>query len=477
MKALNKKTLRTKLLKMLIVAIIFLIFIIIKTNIVQATTLKPSNNQCLEMRAVEVKEVKDNEKQLIFELWANDIDFKGFDVRFAYDSSNYLLSNLTTNVETDDENEYFDFENEFDGKLDITTIPYSSENTAGIRMIISFDPPVEDSENIKDKTLISSGKSVLLGKMSFKMKADTLDISNFRLIEDQTTSPTTGIKINVNIQDSYEEQSTFIFTNKTTSSDATLNNLILSTGIEGSEDYTYKKYDLTPIFDKQNKEYSLELNEYINEMNIEAEVSDEKSTMKIKVPTKDEDGQTIIYEEKELLNKTKMPVTLNKLGEPDTLIEVIVTAEDGKTQETYKISIHRPYGTIKGSIKYDTIEENENPDINKTTDLNIYKTGKFNWDELKDIFGEIYENPKTYDDLDQIEKDQYEQSKADGSYEIYVIPGTYDLQIDKKGFLDCIIKNIEVTENEVIDLENKVLIAGDINRDRSNWIRGHPRAG
>lgn len=477
MKALNKKTLRTKLLKMLIVAIIFLISIIIKTNIVQATTLKPSNNQCLEMRAVEVKEVKDNEKQLIFELWANDIDFKGFDVRFAYDSSNYLLSNLTTNVETDDENEYFDFENEFDGKLDITTIPYSSENTAGIRMIISFDPPVEDSENIKDKTLISSGKSVLLGKMSFKMKADTLDISNFRLIEDQTTSPTTGIKINVNIQDSYEEQSTFIFTNKTTSSDATLNNLILSTGIEGSEDYTYKKYDLTPIFDKQNKEYSLELNEYINEMNIEAEVSDEKSTMKIKVPTKDEDGQTIIYEEKELLNKTKMPVTLNKLGEPDTLIEVIVTAEDGKTQETYKISIHRPYGTIKGSIKYDTIEENENPDINKTTDLNIYKTGKFNWDELKDIFGEIYENPKTYDDLDQIEKDQYEQSNADGSYEIYVIPGTYDLQIDKKGFLDCIIKNIEVTENEVVDLENKVLVAGDINRDRSNWTRGHPRAG
>ena len=477
MKAVNKKTLRTKLLKMLIVAIIFLISIIIKTNIVQATTLKPSNNQCIEMRAVEVKEVKDNEKQLIFELWANDIDFKGFDVRFAYDSSNYLLSNLTTNVETDDENEYFDFENEFDGKLDIITIPYSSGNTAGIRMIISFDPPVEDSENIKDEMLISSGKSVLLGKMSFKMKADTLDISNFRLIEDQTTSPTTGIKINVNIQDSYEEQSTFIFTNKTTSSDATLNNLILSTGIEGSEDYTYKKYDLTPIFDKQNKEYSLELNEYIDEMNIEAEVSDEKSTMKIKVPTKDEDGQTIIYEEKELLNKTKKPITLNKLGEPDTLIEVIVTAEDGKTQETYKISIHRPYGTIKGSIKYDTIEENENPDIDKTTDLNIYKTGKFNWDELKDIFGEIYENPKTYDDLDQIEKDQYEQSNADGSYEIYVIPGIYDLQIDKKGFLDCIIKNIEVTENEVIDLENKVLIAGDINRDRSNWTRGHPRAG
>lgn len=474
MKVLNKKTLRTKILKILIITIVFLISLIIKTNIVQATTLNPSNSQNIEMRAVEIKETNNNDKQLIFELWANDIDFKGFDVRFSYDSSNYLLSNLTTNVETDDENEYFAFENEFDGKLDIITIPYLSGDTTGIRMIISFDPPVEDSENIKDETLISSGKSVLLGKMSFKMKTDTLDITNFKLIEDQTTTPTTGIKINTNIQDSYEEPSTFIFTNKTASSNATLNNLILSTGTDNS---TYKEYDLTPTFNKQNKEYSLELNEYIDEMNIEAEISDEKSTMKIKVPTRDEDGQTIIYEEKDLLNKTKMPVTLNKLGEPDTLIEVIVTAEDGKTQETYKISIHRPYGTIKGSIKYDTIEENENPDIDKTTDLNIYKTEKFDWDELKDIFGEIYENPKTYDDLDQIEKDKYEQSNADGSYQIYVIPGTYDLQIDKKGFLDCIIKNIEVTENEVIDLENKVLIAGDINRDRSNWTRGHPRTG
>lgn len=474
MKVLNKRTSRTKILKILIITIVVFISLIIKTNIVQATTLNPGNGQNIEMRAVEVKKTNNGDKQLIFELWANDIDFKGFDVRFAYDGSKYALSKLTTNVETDDENEYFAFENEFIEKLDIIAIPYTSGEATGIRMIISFNPPVEDSENIKDETLISSGKSVLLGKMSFKMKTDNLDITNFKLIEDQTTSPTTGIKINTNIQDCYEDPSTFIFTNKTASNNATLNNLILSTG---TDDSTYKEYDLTPTFNKQNKEYSLELNEYINEMNIEAEMADEKSTMKIKVPIKDEDGQTIIYKEKDLLNKTKMPVTLNKLGEPDTLIEVIVTAEDGKTQETYKISIHRPYGTIKGNIKYDTIEENENPDIDKTTDLNIYKTGKFNWDELKDIFGEIYENPKTYDDLDQIEKDQYEQSNTDGSYEIYVIPGTYDLQIDKKGFLDCIIKNIEVKENGVINLENKVLVAGDINRDRSNRTRRYSRDG
>lgn len=486
MKFKNIKKINTQFVKVLIAVIVFLTLIIINTNISQATTLKPNDSQCLEMRAVEVKEAQDNGKQLIFELWANDIDFKGFDARLAYDSSNYVPSNLITNVETDDENEYFAFESEFEGKLDLITIPYSAGNITGIRMIISFAPPVEDSENIKNMTLISSGKSVLLGKMSFKMKTDTLDISNFRLIEDSTISPTTGIKINVNIQDSYEEQSTFIFTNKTASSDALLNNMILSSGTRNAEEpikSTYKEYELIPIFDKQNKEYTLELNEYINEMNIEAELSDEKSSMKLKVPKRDENGKLtyetdgqIIYEEKELLDKIKMPVTLNKLGEPDTLMEVIVTAEDGKTQETYRVTIHRPYGIIKGNIKYDTVEENENPDIDKTTDLNVYKTGKFNWDELKDIFGEIYENPKTYNDLDQIEKDQYEQSNVDGSYKIYVIPGTYDLQIDKKGFLDCVIKNIEVTENNVIDLENKVLTAGDMNRDRSNRSRGHTRA-
>ena len=88
------------------------------------------------MRAVEVKEAQDNGKQLIFELWANDIDFKGFDARLAYDSSNYVPSNLITNVETDDENEYFAFESEFEGKLDLITIPYSAGNITGIRMII-----------------------------------------------------------------------------------------------------------------------------------------------------------------------------------------------------------------------------------------------------------------------------------------------------------------------------------------------------
>lgn len=487
MKAINVDKLNTQVAKTLIIILIISICLIINTKPVQAVTMQPNDSQYLEMRAVEIKETEGGEKQLLFELWANDVDFKGVDVRFSYDSTNYVPSNLTTNAETDDETEYFAFESEFVGKLDMFTIPYSGD-TSGIRMIISFNTPVEDSENIQNATLISSGKSILLGKMSFKMMADEFDISGFNLIPDATTSPTTGIKINIDVGNCYEAQSTFIFTDKTASKDATLKNIKLSTGTEDTENpenSTYKEYELTPTFDKDTKEYTLELNEYIDEMNLEVEQNDEKSSMKVKVPKRDENGKlvydtdetTIIYEEKDLSNKTKTPITLNKLGEPDTIIEIIVTAEDGKTQENYKVTIHRPYATIKGSIQYDAIEENENPDIDKTTDLNIYKTGKFNWDELKDIFGEIYENPATYDDLDLVEKDVYTKSNPDGTYEIYLLPGTYDLQIERRGFLDYIITNIEVTEGSVIDLENRTITAGDVNRDRSNRTRRYSRDG
>ena len=47
---------------------------------VQASTLTPNDSQYIEMRAKDINDVN-NGKQLIFELWAHDIDFKGFDVR------------------------------------------------------------------------------------------------------------------------------------------------------------------------------------------------------------------------------------------------------------------------------------------------------------------------------------------------------------------------------------------------------------
>lgn len=482
MKAINVDKLNTQLAKKLIVVLIISICLIINIKPLQAVTIP--NSEYLEMRAVEIKEIEGGEKQLLFELWANNINFKGFDVRFSYDSTKYVPSNLTTNAETDDETQYFAFESECTGKLNMFTVPYS-EDTSVIRMVISFETPVEDSTNIKNETLISSGKSVLLGKMSFKMMADEFDISGFNLIPDATTSPTTGIKINIDVKNSYEEQSRFIFTDKTASKDATLKNIKLSTGTEDTENpenSTYKEYELTPTFDKDTKEYTLELNEYIDEMNLEAEQNDEKSSMKIKVPKRDEDGKlvydtngsTIIYEEKDLPNKTKIPITLNKLGEPDTIIEIIVTAEDGKTQETYKVTIHRPYGTIKGQS---ILADFDNPDVienyldiygvqlNNRTDINIYKSDLAEWESITDIYGMVYENPLTYEELENIEKEATIKSNDDGTFEIYVIPGQYDVQVTRLAYLDYIYSDVIVNEGDIIDMGQFRMAAGDANRD------------
>ena len=40
------------------------------------TCLTPDANQYFELRAVEVKEVENQNKQLIMELWGNNIEFK-----------------------------------------------------------------------------------------------------------------------------------------------------------------------------------------------------------------------------------------------------------------------------------------------------------------------------------------------------------------------------------------------------------------
>jgi len=48
---------------------------------------------------------------------------------------------------------------------------------------------------------------------------------------------------------------------------------------------------------------------------------------------------------------------------------------------------------------------------------------------------------------------------------MYIIPGKYDVIFERAGFLAKVIIEIEVAENDVIELGNKVLIEGDVDRD------------
>ena len=403
------------------------------------------------MRAVKVTNIEGKDKQVIFELWAHEIEFKGFDVRFSYDGTHFAPSNITTNDYTDDETEFFKFESEFSDCLELFTVPYTGTSTGGMRAVVSFNPPISESEHIKNKEnvgmIVDSSGSVLLGTLSFRTTLDKFDISSFKLETSDTTSPKTGIKIIIDGSTYYENQSTFRFTDKSASRNADLSNIKLSNGNE--DDENYKEYALNPSFDKNTLEYTTELLEYVDKVNLEVTKDDEKSSIVIKQPKHDEngnlvfedDGSTIVYEEKSL-DDLKNEIVLNKLGEQDTVIELKVTAEDEVTTKTYKITIHRPYGTIKGSIH--TVNSN---DVH-IADVKVYN----NSDQID------WENISSHDELDNYKTVLNKKTNEDGTYEIKVIPGNYDVLIDKVAYLDYIVTTIQVNENDEIDLDNVELI-------------------
>lgn len=306
------------------------------------------------------------------------------------------------------------------------------------------------------------------------MTATEFDAAWFSLVEVEDTYPVTGIKINIDNVSSYQSQSTFRFIDDTASKDATLSDLIVSSGIvdeENSENTTYKEYQLVPTFDKETQNYEIELLEYLDTLDIKAILSDENASMKIKVPKRDEDneleyetdGITIKYEEKEILSDTPLEVTLNKLGEPDTKLTIKVTAEDEITTKEYEIVIHRPYGTIKGSIQLgdglrESIQESYGTYVEYIATATIYEADQFNWDG-------IITKEESLDNLDLLDKKaQVETDKDDGSYTLYVIPGEYDLILERLGFLANIITKIDISAGETIELENKILLEGDTDR-------------
>lgn len=476
----------------------FILIIMICSTIIMAsetdnTCLTPTDNQYFELRAVQVNQVEGQNKQVIMELWGNNIEFKGFDVRFSYDSTNIQPSNITTNEITSDGTKFFEFENEFKGNLDFFNIQYDKEGS-GVLGTLSFNPLITERGHVIKKDdigyVVNTDGGVLLGKMSFQMTADEFDVNWFKLETNDDSYPHTGIKININGTNNYQAQSTFRFTDQTASKDADLTKIILSTGeIDGDvpENSTYKEYQYTPTFDKDTQDYDLTLLEYVDNMNITVTKSHEKATMKIKVPKRDEnnkleyetDGITIKYEEKEILNNIPLEVTLNKLGEPDTKLTVIVTAENGTTTKEYAITIKRPYGTVKGKIYTEPTNfttEKHIADVLAYSDADI--VGQVNWevainntknyksDNLNSVFRGDTENG-----INGIKEKNKIQTNDDGIFEMYLIPGKYTVLIDKKGYLDQYYININIMDKNQIDLSSYetsnviTLIPGDINKD------------
>ena len=65
------------LLKKLTAVILILVIMFINmTIVVEASTIEPTYDQYLELKATNITEVEGKNKQVIMELWGHEIDFK-----------------------------------------------------------------------------------------------------------------------------------------------------------------------------------------------------------------------------------------------------------------------------------------------------------------------------------------------------------------------------------------------------------------
>lgn len=450
-------------LNVIVTCIVCLVVMFGTINAVMATDaicMTPTDDQYFELRAVQVLDVDNQNKQVIMELWGHNIEFKGFDVRFSYDSSKLNPSKVTTNELSTNIKEYFEFESEFKDILQFYSIPYDGEGD-GILAGLFFKPPVSVGGHVIDKDgvgkVIDTGEDLLIGRMSFQMTEEKFSTDWFHLVENTDTYPMTGIKINVDGVNNYQAQSTFRFTDQIASKDADLLDLILSSGEineENPDESTYKEYEFNPIFNKDTLNYEVTLMEYLDKMSIKATQSDPNAKMTIKAPK--------IEEVKNLDSDVPFEFELNKLGEPDTVLVIMVTAENGDKKE-YKVTIKRPYGTIKGTLQLgndlrDSMQDSYGIYVEYIADVTLYKPDLIDWDKI------IYKD-ESLDNLNNFDFDvQVQSDKDDGSYVIYAIPGQYDLILEKLGFLASVVRHINLSEGEVIELENKVLLEGDVDR-------------
>jgi hypothetical protein len=287
----------------------------------------------------QIQDVESKDKQITVELWANNIDFAGFDLRLGYDSTKVALSDLSTNdyiTQSDhDTNNFvqaFWAEAEFGTDIDTWIVDYQDNY---LQYVFSLNiPPISGSEHIASymvdeegepearyKITTGADERVLLGRFSFRLFSGKVEEDTFYLASGATT-PTTGIKVAIDGINSYQDPSVF------------------------------------------------------------------------------------------------------------------------------RIITQEPAGTIIGSIETMNWEEIY------IANVKVYRTNVVDWENL---YG--------HEELDEIETVKTVTTNEDGTYEIGLPLGKYDVLIDKPGHLDYVIEDVIIENEKVEDLGHTALIAGDYNKD------------
>ena len=448
-----------KKVKMIFSFFITVIFIFgILTTTVKGEELTPSTEQRLEFRVVSVQNVDEKDKQVIVEFWAYNMEFAGIDLNLYYDSSKLSPSDLDTNdyitegIATD--SNMFWKESVLEENLDVWFRKYLPEELQYIMTIMNSENPqsqhIYTGTNADGEDYISikaEEDGVLLGKFSYRLFNGKVTEDTFGLQE--TDEQPTGIQVIIDNVDEYVDPNIFKVVLDFASDNANLSNI---------------KVDDNNIteFDKDTTSYNVEINEIKDEIKLLPIKEDELATINVKKYV--ENGP---YEEISLDSGGEFyNVVLNDLGE-ETKIIIEVTAEDGEATKQYEIVFKIPCGIVQGSLQLgDTLRESMQGSydiyVEYIADITAYQTGDVDWNG-------ILTQENTFEEVDLITNFGNTQSdKDDGSYELKLLPGTYDIKIEKPGFIVAVITDIIVEKDKIVELENKTLLEGDT--DRSGMV-------
>lgn len=388
--------------------------------------LEPTDGQYLELRAIRVNEIEGEDYQVILELWSHGLETTGFTFRLGFDSTVLQPSSLLDNSYTDDNLEYFEFANGLENDMDALGI--SEDESTLLFMVGMLNNEDSENSNIVDKdgvgkVLDSTSEDVLIGKMSFRSKSSKLAEDAFTLKESEEELPKTGIKIMANQYDYYESQQMYKFTLKVISTNAKLSDL------------TTDLKDI-PDFDRNTYEYTVKVDADKTEITI--------------LPTPEEPTSIVTINGEEVDISTGKVIQLNEINEManTTEIEIVVTAEDGIATKTYKVTIEKQGGFIQGMVK--TV----NTTGTHTATIKIFRSDLYiDWTNISST------------ELDSYEMQLQVDTEEDGLFQGVLPTGKFDILIDKPGYLDYVIKGVEINQQSTTSIGTKQIVAGDIDKD------------
>lgn len=95
-----------------------------------------------------------------------------------------------------------------------------------------------------------------------------------------------------------------------------------------------------------------------------------------------------------------------------------------------------------------------------TATIRIYKKDEVDWSSVSN-----FRDTSTSNIIISATWEKTIVSEDDGTFDVKLVPGEYDILIDRPGYADWIVKAINVQKDQTADVGLKSLMAGDVSKD------------